>query len=91
MQRDPCCGNDKTVTTEGSAELMLAWADAVVVFRIRQSSSGVGTEEQQKIIAIATRTVVVIAAAFISIREVTVRVVTTRNTAAGLLRRERRL
>ena len=41
MQRDPVFAwNDKTVTTEGSAELMLAWADAVVVFRIRQSSSG---------------------------------------------------
>jgi hypothetical protein len=39
-QRDPVFAwNDKTVTTEGSAELMLAWADAVVVFRIRQSSN----------------------------------------------------
>ena len=44
MQRDPVFAwNDKTVTTEGSAELMLAWADAVVVFRIRQSSNGGGT------------------------------------------------
>ena len=43
-QRDPVFAwNDKTVTTEGSAELMLAWADAVVVFRIRQSSNGGGT------------------------------------------------
>ena len=90
MQRDPVFAwNDKTVTTEGSAELMLAWADAVVVFRIRQSSSGSrngGTTENNSNSNTNSSSKNVAAAFIESIARSNSSGSNNKNTAAGLLR-----